>query len=165
MSPAYKIGKLTRKRADGSTYWSYCIHWRAEGKRQRFSLGTTDGVTAGAIARRVWDRLTAAQGIDTVGDVVMAYLGPAEAPRAVPDAKRKREAWRAAAPYWASVRLSVMDEVASLQYPAWRKRSANTHRQELSLIRTALRWAERGGLLPRHRRSPCPLCLRHRWGI
>jgi integrase len=147
MSDPYAIGKLTRIRADGSRYWSYCIHWRTDGKRQRFSLGTTDLIAAQTIARQSWGKLIGAGDMSTVGGVVAAYLGPKDAPRGVPDDRRKREAWAAAGPYWSAVPLAIMDEAVSLAYPAWRQRSANTHRQELSLVRSALRWAVKSGHL------------------
>jgi integrase len=89
----------------------------------------------------VWASLSAAADFHTVGAIVDAYLGPKDRPDPVPDAKRKREAWAAAMPYWAALRPAAVDECVSLAYPAWRKRSANTVRQELSLIRTALNWA------------------------
>jgi integrase len=142
MQQPYTLAKLTRTRSDGSRYWSFCVVWKDEaGDRKRYSLGTTDRVAADAAARRVWASLTAATDFDTVGAIVDAYLGPKDRPDPVPDAKRKREAWTAAKPYWAVLRPAAVDEGVSLAYPAWRKRSANTVRQELSLVRTALNWA------------------------
>lgn len=139
MSQPYAIGKLTRTRTDGSRYWSWCIVWRDEqGSRKRFSLGTTDRVAADAQARRVWASLVAPASYDTVGDIVTAYLDSLNGER---QEKRKREAWVAAKPYWAGLRPAVIDEAVSLAYPAWRKRSVNTVRHELSLVRTALNWA------------------------
>lgn len=137
----YTIGKLTRTRADGGKHWSYCIMWWDGGSRKRHSLGTTDRVSAEALARRMWESLASGQVLATVGDIVDAYLGPKDTPRGVPDDKRKREAWAAAKGYWANLDPLVIDEQVSLAYPAWRNRSANTHRQELSLVRTALNWA------------------------
>ncbi|WP_345719624.1 site-specific integrase [Qipengyuania qiaonensis] len=58
--------------------------------------------------------------------------------------RRKREAWAAAKPYWGRLKPATIDEAVSLAYPAWRKRAANTIRQELSLVRTALNWAAAG---------------------
>ncbi|NBC38014.1 tyrosine-type recombinase/integrase [Novosphingobium sp. FSY-8] len=148
MPEPYSIGKLTRKRADGTDYWSYCIIWWNERKRQRISLGTTDRLTAEAKARQAWCTLRPALDLNTVGAVVNAYLGTDDAPRPVPDRKRKAEAWQAAQTYWANMAIDAIDESSSLAYPAWRQRSANTVRQELSLVRTALNWAAGQKLTP-----------------
>lgn len=145
--PDYNIGKLTRTRGDGTKHWSYCIIWWEGGSRRRHSLATTDRVTAEAQARRVWETQVKGAGLATVGDIIDAYLGPQDKPRGVPDDKRKREAWAAAKAYWAHLHPAIIDEAVSLAYPAWRKRSANTHRQELSLVRTALNWAVNGNKL------------------
>lgn len=134
----YTIGKLERQRTDGSRYWSYCITWWADGQRKRHSLGTTDRVAAEATARRLWTQLARKASVETIGDIVTAYLDQLGG---LWDEKRKREAWAAAAPYWAALRPPLIDEGVSLAYPTWRGRSANTHRQELSLVRTALNWA------------------------
>ena len=136
----YTVGKLTRQRADGSNYWTYCLVWWEKGKRRRLSLGTTDRVTAEAAARGVWATQQTGSGWVTVGDCVSAYLDGLGGKQ---DEKRKREAWAAARPYWSELRPGLVDEGVSLAYPGWRKRSDNTHRQELSLVRTALNWAVR----------------------
>lgn len=143
----YSIGKLTRTRSDGSQHWAYCIVWWEDGKRKRLSLKTDDRVCAEIEARRYWERLAAPHELRTVGDIVGAYLGSDEHPRGVPDDKRKREAWKAAKPYWGELNPRVIDEQVSLRYPSWRKRSINTHRAELSVIRTALNWAVKEGKL------------------
>ncbi|MGX7953029.1 tyrosine-type recombinase/integrase [Tsuneonella sp. HG249] len=139
MDTDYTLGKLTRRRTDGSKYWSYCIIWRDEaGDRKRYSLGTTDRVAAEAQARRVWAGFGSKRTYETVGDLVTAYLDSLGGKL---QEKRKREAWVAAKSYWATLKPAVIDEGVSLAYPAWRKRSVNTVRQELSLIRTALNWS------------------------
>lgn len=148
MQEPYTIGKLTRKRADGTEYWSYCVIWWNERKRQRVSLGTTDKQTAEARAREKWSTARPAADLDTVGAVVEAYLGTAQQPRPVSDWKRKMEAWRAAKGYWAEARIDAVDVTMSLAYPAWRQRSVNTVRSELSLVRTALNWAAGLKLIP-----------------
>ena len=144
MSDPYTIGRLTRRRTNGETYWSYCIIWQGDTGRVRHSLSTTDRVAAEASARRVWASLQSHGVMDTVGDLVTAYLASLDGQR---DEKRKREAWVAAAPYWADLRPPIIDEGVSRAYPAWRKRAANTHRQELSLIRTSMNWAVKQGHL------------------
>lgn len=138
MSDPYTIGRLTRRRTDGSKYWAYCIQWRTSEGRKRHSLGTTDRVAAEAAARRFWASLARPVALDTVGDLVGAYLGSLGGKL---DEKRKREAWLAARDYWAKLRPAGIDEGVSLAYPEWRNRAANTIRQELSLVRTALNWA------------------------
>jgi len=137
----YSLAKLTRKRADKTRYWSYCIVWWEGGKRRRLSLGTTDRVAVEALARTAWAGLARQSALVTVGDFVEAYLGDVDRPDPVPDHRRKREAWVAAKGYWSELIPDQIDEGVSLAYPRWRNRSANTHRQELSLVRSALAWA------------------------
>lgn len=144
MSDPYSLGRLTRKRTNGERYWSYCIIWWTDGRRRRHSLDTTDRVAAEAKARRVWAALRGGTRFDTVEAIVSAYLDTLGGLR---DEKRKREAWAAAGPYWGALRPQQIDEAVSLAYPGWRKRAANTHRQELSLVRTALNWAVAQGHL------------------
>lgn len=139
MTDTYALTKLTRRRADGSSYWSYCIAWKAgDGSRKRLSLNTTDRVEADAKARAAWASAGPQRSMASVGDLVEAYLDGLGGER---QEKRKREAWAAAKAYWGTLRSETVDEGVSLAYPAWRKRSANTHRHELSLVRTALNWA------------------------
>lgn len=139
MTTSYALTKLTRTRVDGSTYWSYCIAWRAEdGGRKRISLNTTDRVEAEAKARAIWSSSGPQRSYRTVGDIAGAYLDSLGGAR---QEKRKREAWAAAHGYWANLDPETVDEGVSLSYPQWRKRSVNTVRQELSLVRTALNWA------------------------
>lgn len=140
----YSVGKLTRTRPDGTRYWSYCIVWRVDGHRHRHSLGTTDKVAAALSAKNVWAGLTAQPVLGDIGGIVTAYL---DSLGGLHDEKRKREAWVAAKPYWGALRPGAVDEAVSLAYPAWRNRSVNTHRQELSLVRTALNWAVKAGNL------------------
>lgn len=141
MSDPYTLGRLTRTRTNGATYWSYCIVWWIDGKRQRYSLGTTDRVAAEASARRVWAGLNRQAALCDMTSIIDAYLDSLNGAR---DEKRKREAWVAAKPYWGALRPETVDLGVSLAYPAWRNRAANTVRQELSLIRTACNWAVKG---------------------
>lgn len=137
MSEPYTLGKLTRKRDNATTYWSYCIKWYEGDCRKRVTLDTTDKVTAAAKARAFWSAKTVGSG-DTVGDVVEAYL---DSLGGLCDEKRKREAWKAAQPYWGKMIVTVVDEAVSVGYLKWRDRSVNTMRNELAMIRTALNWA------------------------
>lgn len=139
----WTIGKLTRRRPDGSSYWHYCIKWTDGGGAHRVSLGTADRSAAEATAREFWNRRTLA-GADTVGDIVNVYLDSLGGLR---DEKRKREAWVAAAPFWAGLRMTQIDRHTSAAYVAERKRAPNTLRNELGAIRTALRWAVGEGII------------------
>lgn len=137
MSEPYTIGKLTRKRSDGSSYWAYCIKWYEGGTRKRFSLDTTDKVAAEALARAYWNKRTLGPA-HTVGAVMLAYLASLNGTK---DERRKRDGWKAAELYWSALAVTQIDEGVSLGYTDWRGRSINTVRNELSAIRTALKWA------------------------
>ncbi len=139
MSPAFRIGKLTRKRADGSSYWSYCVAWYVPGGRVRQTLDTQDRPTAEAKARKAYadrDKGNAAR-VDTVGVCVSLYLDSLDGTK---DEKRKREAWKQAKAFWEAVPISVIDPGLSSSYLKWRNRAVNTCRNELATIRTALHW-------------------------
>jgi hypothetical protein len=74
MSELYSIGRLTRRRTDGSTYWPYCITWPTDGgERRRLSLGTTDKAAAPALAREIWSQQTTGTA-ETIGSIVNAFL-------------------------------------------------------------------------------------------
>ncbi|WP_439567980.1 tyrosine-type recombinase/integrase [Sphingopyxis sp.] len=75
--------------------------------------------------------------VETVGEVVEAYLNQLGGKY---QETRKREAWIAAKPFWSSRKITEVEEAHSAEYLKWRKRAVNTMRQELSLVRTALRW-------------------------
>lgn len=139
MSPQFKLGKLTRKRSDGSAYWSYCVTWWGPEGRVRRTLDTQDKPTAEAKARRLYadrDKGMAAL-VDTVGGCVEAYLDSLGGQR---DEARKRNGWKAAKPFWGAVPIAVVDDALSRSYLEWRGRAINTMRNELSLVRTALNW-------------------------
>lgn len=63
------------------------------------------------------------------------------------DEKRKREAWKAAEPFWGKLRPDQVDKETSGEYLAWRAKAANTMRNELGPIRTALAWALGEGII------------------
>lgn len=145
MSNEYEIQRLTRTRSDGSKYWSYCIVWWVDGTRKRHSLNTTDKHEADALARRVWASINR-RAFETVGQVVEAYLDTLQGKS---DERRKRDGWAAAKPFWGKLGIETVDEQVSHDYLAWRDRAVNTMRNELSLVRTALHWAERGRFIPK----------------
>ncbi|WP_338240344.1 tyrosine-type recombinase/integrase [Aurantiacibacter hainanensis] len=140
MSEPYTIGKLTRTRADGTRYWSYCLIARnPHGTRTRISLGTTDLQTARADARARWEASRLQErGFGTIGDIVETYLDSLNGEK---QEGRKRECWAACKRYWADLRPDLIDAKVSKDYLAWRNRAINTMRHELSLIRTACNWA------------------------
>lgn len=142
----WRLGKLTRKRPGGGPdYWSYCIKWTDARGPHRASLGTTDRSAAEAKAREFWARLTLAR-VDTIGQIVDAWLDTLDGKR---DEKRKREAWKAAKPFWGNLRPDHVDDKTSQSYMAWRAKAANTMRNELGPIRTALKWAGKEGIIPK----------------
>lgn len=100
-----------------------------------------------------------------MGQVVEAYLETLPNPKAAPDLNsaasikdsfRKHTSWKAANGYWAGLTMAQVDDQTSLDYVPWRKRAANTVRNELGLIRTALRWAEAKGLIDKAPRITLP---------
>jgi integrase len=144
MSGGYRIGRLTRKRADGSTYKSFCVKWTDDEGPHRYSLGTQDRASAEAEARDFWNRRALVQ-LGTVGDVVEAYL---KVIAASDGHKRKAEAWIAAKPFWGGMRIGNIVPDAKDQhgsgraYAAWRQKAANTVRKETGLVIEALSWAK-----------------------
>lgn len=164
MSDPYSIGRLTRKRTDGSSYWSYCIIWHgADGKRNRVSLGTTDAAASRSLAREFWNSRSVAAS-DTIGGLLDAYLDTLPKPypgwrrngvndpviqSRIKGAQRKREGWKQAAPFWANIKVGQVDAETSAEYMAWRGKAANTMRHELGPIHSALSWAVAKGLIPK----------------
>lgn len=156
MPDPYKLGKLTRTRADGTTYWSICIIWHdAVGKRRRVSLGTTDKAAAPALAREFWASRSVGH-VGTIGALVEQFLDTLPKPfpgwqgtgavdpvrhSKIKGAQRKREGWKAATPFWGALRLSDIDDGTSGEYCRWRGKAANTMRHELGPIASALAWA------------------------
>jgi integrase len=141
VQPAYSLGKLTRKRSDGSRYWSFCIKYPDPSSRtgySRVSLGTTCPVAAETAAKRYWEARTLSRA-DTIGAMVAAYLDSLGGAK---DEYNKRCRWRKMDPYWASLTCNDIDEDATDRYLEWRKGvSVNSIRNEIGLLRAALRWA------------------------
>ena len=134
---AYSLGTLRRKRADGTSYWHYVMRWADAGGPRRVSLGTNDRPTAESLARDLWARRRPANA-DDVGGIVTGWLTATDGTRGH---KRSAEAWKAAAKFWANVPPNLIDAAMCRSYAAQRKRAANTIRNELSTIRSALKWA------------------------
>lgn len=136
MSGEYAIGRLRG---------GWAIVWQEDGRRRRYSLGTSCRATAETRAREFWTSRKLGNA-DSIGEIVSAYLATLNGAR---DEERKRNAWKAAAPFWSGLRLTSIDRHTSAAYMAQRGRSINTMRNELSLIRTATRWAAAGGIIPK----------------
>lgn len=147
----WSLGKLTRQRPDGSSYWSFCIKWVDGSGPHRVSLGTTDRSAAEASASDFWTRRTLVE-VGTVGEVVDAYLPTLEG---TAGKKRKDEAWVAAKPFWGPKRVTnLVADIENIKgsgrsYMEWRDKAANTIRKETGLVIEALGWAVDKGLLPR----------------
>lgn len=142
-SVPYRIGRLTRTRADGTTYWSWAIKWNDEDGPHRSSLGTGDRAAAEAAARDFWAKRTLAR-LDSVGEIVEAYLDSLNGEK---DEKRKREAWRAAKPFWGNLRLHHVDAQTGPSYMTQRAKAINTMRNELACVKSALSWAKGKGII------------------
>jgi integrase len=133
----YSIGRLTRKRADGSRYRHYVMHYTDDAGPHRISLGTDDRPTAEALARDIWSRRELAS-VENVGDIMTAWLAATKDERGH---KRASEAWRAAEPFWRRVRPNLIDKAMCQAYARQRGRAANTIRNEIAAIRSGLKWA------------------------
>lgn len=165
MSEPYRIGKLTRRRPDGTKYWSYVIQWAgADGRRVRISLGTTDKAAAPALAREFWGIHVGTKSGTTMGTLVEAYLDTLPKPydgwkrngendpvvqSRIKGAQRKREGWRQAKPFWGNLLPSQVDAQTSTEYTVWRAKAANTMRHELGPIYSAMAWAVAQNLIPK----------------
>lgn len=134
----YSLGRLTRKRADGSKYRHYVIHYDDSDGPHRVSLGTDDRPTAEALARDFWSRRRLTN-VENVGAIVTAWLAATTDEKGH---KRASVAWKAAEPYWRNVRPGLIDRAMCQDYAVWRNRAANTLRNEIATIRAALKWAK-----------------------
>lgn len=148
---AYRLGKLTRTREDGSKYWHWCVKWSDDTGPHRMSLGTNDRSAAEAAARDFWSRRAVAA-LGTVGEVVEAYLLAIAGRNGV---KRKHEAWTAAKPFYAAKRIESLvsdtddQDGTGKDYAAWRQKAANTMRKETGIVIEALGWAKDKGFVDR----------------
>lgn len=123
----------------------FAIVWHENGKRRRYSLGTTDRATADATARAVWHREQVGGEAKTVGAAVEAYL---KAKADMSSINRAKTAWKAAKPFWNAMPIARVDEQAALDYRARRPHCKPiTIRNELAVIRAALNWAKKAQLI------------------
>lgn len=134
----YTIGRLTRKRADGTTYRHYVMHYTDDNGPHRISLGTDDRPTAEALARDFWSRQQLTN-VDSVGSIMEAWLKATEGERGH---QRAKEAWKAAKGFWANVRPGLIDKAMCQSYAKQRGRANNTIRNEIAALRSGLKWAK-----------------------
>ena len=123
----------------------YAISWSEDGRRRRYSLGTSDRASAEAAARSFWSQRTVAGGVATVGDAVTRYL---EAKASMLSIRRAQVAWKAAAGFWDQLPIARVDKQAALDYGTSRTTCRPiTIRNELAVIRAALNWCEKESLI------------------
>lgn len=80
-----------------------------------------------------------------MGEAVTAYLAAKDDMASI---GRAKQAWGAAAPFWANLPISRVDEQTPVDYRERRSHcAAVTVRNELAVIRAALNWCERKKLL------------------
>lgn len=80
-----------------------------------------------------------------MGEAVQAYL---DAKAEMASHKRATVAWKAASPFWKSLPISRVDTQTPKDYGARRSHcKAITIRNELAVIRAALNWSEKQGLI------------------
>ena len=122
----------------------FAIVWRDdEKKRHRYQLEAQDRASAQSEARDFWE--SADTELWNVGRAVAKYLDRIEAEKK-PSAQRRRDAWKAAAPFWEKVDPSLIDEKMAKAYSEARKASPATVRLELSVVGTAVRTAPKANV-------------------
>jgi integrase len=109
--------------------------------RSRRQLNSKDRQSAEAEARRTW--VNQDDGPWKVGRAVDAYLTK-RAVDGMISIKRRRDAWKAAKPFWENVDPELIDEQMARDYFDWRKVAPATVKLELSMILTAIRQAPKG---------------------
>ncbi|MBU6207634.1 MAG: site-specific integrase [Alphaproteobacteria bacterium] len=119
----------------------FAIVWHEGETRHRQQLSSTDRQSAEAEARKLWEHRDEENW--TVGMAVEAYLA-FKAETGMASIQRRRDAWKAAAPFWNDVDPSMIDDKMVQKYVSRRSVAPATARLELSLIGTALRNAPSG---------------------
>jgi integrase len=119
----------------------FAIVIHEDGKRSRRKLIATDRQSAEAEARTLWANRD--NGLWTVGRAVEAYLTKRTAEEML-SIKRRRDAWKAAKPFWENVDPELVDEKMARDYFKWRGVAPATVKLELSMIKTALRMIPKG---------------------
>lgn len=113
-------------------------------KRRRQRLASKDRSSAEAEARKRWEG-----GDDspwTVGRIMTAYLASITEKTSH---GRRKDAWKAMAPFWENVDPLMIDKLMCQSYRARRKVGDATARYELMQLSTALGWAHNAGRIER----------------
>jgi integrase len=122
----------------------FALVWREDGKRRRKQLTSTDRQSAEAEARREWEIGDGSPW--TVGRIMTGYLAT------IADKTshgRRKDAWKALAPFWDNIDPLMIDEPMCRAYRKRRKVADATARYELLQLSTALKWATGAGHIPR----------------
>jgi integrase len=133
--PAYTVQRLRG---------GFALVYAIDGKRVRRQLTATDRQSAEAEARAIWIR--AGDHSWTVERCMTAYLASI-AHKA--SHQRRKDAWKAMAPFWHGVEPMMIDEPMARAYAAQRRAGQATVRYELMQLSTALGWAARDGRIDR----------------
>jgi integrase len=122
-----------------------CVVYYEDGSRRRIALRAADKFQATAEAARVAGKLVAVEPKRqlTVGQIVEAYLEQSEAIWRDVDAHH----WKRARATFDSVTPDRIDEAMCKQFAASSVGRPGSIRKRLSILRAALRWAERTGLI------------------
>jgi integrase len=118
--------------------WFYA-YWRDEGESKRRALRTQDRATA---QRLLIDLQRQPLG-GTVAHTMKSYLADKEASARSP--QRLKDAWKALAPVFGSLRPDQVDRATCRAYTAQRRKAGRgdgTIRKELGTLRAGLRWAD-----------------------
>lgn len=123
----------------------FALVYLRDGKRVRRKLDAQDRESAKAEARALW--AGASDGSPwTVGRVMIGYLATIADK---PSHGRRKDAWKAMAPFWENVDPALIDEPMAKAYRKRRKASDSTARYELLQLSTALKWAAGAGHIAR----------------
>lgn len=122
----------------------FALVWTEDGKRRRRQLTATDRESAKAEARGIWERGDGSPW--TVGRIMTGYLAT------IADKTshgRRKDAWKAMAPFWENIDPALIDEPMARAYRAKRRAADATARYELLQLSTALKWAAGAGHIGR----------------
>lgn len=122
-----------------------CVWYDEKGNRHRSALASANKWQAQADASRYIGQLEARQPKQalTVGQIVEAYLEQSEAIWKEVD----RHHWKAAAVTFSHIGVAHVSDELCRNYSAHRKAKPGTIRKELGLVRAALGWAKKKGLI------------------
>lgn len=139
------MGSIRHRVARHRTKW-VCVVYYEDGSRRRITLKAANRFQAHAEAGRVVDTLERAEPRRqlTVGEIVDAYFEQSEAIWV----SVERHHWKSAASAFSRLRPEGIDERACREYAASAPTTKpGTIRKHLSILRAALRWAYKRGLV------------------